>query len=116
MDKLPDTDWSFLTGKRVDQICIGLYQIQLNLSDSVSVSIEGRFAHKGLHGTSNEEAMPKKACTLISLLGSTVERAGAEDERTLIIEFSNEEILKIFVAGAPYESFSVTAPGKTITA
>lgn len=108
-------DFSFLHGKQVDQICIGRYQLQIHLSEGCSVSIEGGFHHKG-HTPARREELASKGATLVSLLGKTVERVVVNGEMSATIQFSNSEVLTIFVEGGPYESLGVTARGITVVA
>ena len=110
-------DLSFLRGKRVDQICIGLYQLQIRLSEEVCISIERDFQHKNKgQATGQREELSSRGATLISLLGKTVERVVMENEKSVTIQFSNSELLTIFVEGGAYESLTVTAPGINIVA
>jgi hypothetical protein len=110
-------DFSFLRGKEVIQICFGLYQIQMHLFENVSICWEHRFDHKGRGAISADmtESLTRDT-TLLSLLGQTVERVVTSTHNALILQFSNNEALTIFVSGGPYESVSITAPGKHIIA
>jgi len=114
---LQTEDLSFLHGKQVDQVCIGLYQLQIRLSENVCISLEGNFHHKG-HGSSSANMMEisTKGSTLLSLLGKTVERVMAGAGNALTLQFSDNEVLTIFIRGASYESLMITAPGKNIVA
>ena|SRR5260221_14324900 len=110
-------DFSFLRGREVQQICFGLYQIQMHLFENISIAWEHDFDHGG-HGTSSAKLKENSTrdTTLLSLLGETVERVVTSTNNALILQFSNNEVLTIFVSGGPYESISITAPGKHIIA
>jgi hypothetical protein len=110
-------DFSFLRGKEVIQICFGLYQIQLRLHEKVCISWTHSFDHTG-RGISSADMteLSTRDTTLLSLLGQTVERVVTSTDNALILQFSNNEVLTIFVGGGPYEAISITAPGKHIIA
>jgi len=110
-------EFSFLRGKEVIQICFGLYQIQLRLHEKICISWTHHFDHRG-RGTISADMTenPTRDTTLLSLLGQTVERVVTSTDNALILQFSNNEILTIFVSGGPYDSVSITAPGKNIYA
>lgn len=110
-------DLSFLRGKEVNQICFGLYQIQIHLLHDICVSWTYHFDHKGRGAISADMTEnPSRDTTLLSLLGLTVERVVADSDNALTLQFSNNEVLTIFVSGGLYESVSITAPGITIVA
>src|SRR4051794_39172747 len=110
-------DFSFLRGKEVIQICFGLYEIQLRLVENINVCWENRFDHNGRGAVSADMTEnTTRDTTLLSLLGQTVERVVTSTRDALILQFSNNEVLTIFVSGGPYESVSITAPGKHIIA
>lgn len=112
---LQSTDWSFLIGTVVEQICIGSYQVQVHLSKDVHISIEYDFVHARNGGVLNETpGLSCKAASLVSLLGKNVERVNPEDEEALSIEFSEGETLRLLVNTDPYESFHITIVNDTI--
>lgn len=114
---LQSTDWSFLMGREVEQIAIGLYQVQVHLSDDISISIGNDFVHE-----QNDALRPGttsfhlKAASLANLLGHRVESIKAKAEESLALGFDDGQKLVILVGpdGEPYESFTVSRPGETI--
>lgn len=112
---LQSTDWSFLVGNIVEQICIGSFQVQVHLSNDVHISIEYDFIHiRDDRILSETSGLSGKATSLVSLLGKNVERVNPEGEEALSIEFSEGETLKVLVSIDPYESFHVTVVRDTI--
>lgn len=107
-----DIDWNFLLGAKVEQIAIGEYNIQIRFFKDVSISTQGAFDHL-VDGKllSDAPELPKRAITLISLLGSKVENVTVENDRTLAVTFSNREAVKIYDSFERYESFTVNYPG-----
>jgi hypothetical protein len=113
--RIQDRDWSLLRAKQLTQICIGLHDLQLHFTDDVSLSIESSIEHRNPDKQPDAgRDLPQQATTLISLLGATVERVIAEEGVALVIQFSNAEMLRVFVRNDGYESFNLTAPGTTI--
>jgi len=113
MNGIPsDADWSFLVGKELLQVCIGLHQVALRFDCEVAVNIECNFEHlRPATHKHSQTALSTHATTLVSLLGSRIESATSEGTKTLALSFTNAEILKIHDDSASYESFQVLAPG-----
>ena len=111
-----DIDWSFLVGAKVEQVAIGEYDLQIRFFKNICISTQSRFDHlvdgKCLSTSSN---FPKRATTLVSLLGKVVEKVSVEeDKKALILSLSNQEVIKVYDDNQHYESFTVTYPGNTI--
>ncbi|MBP7745225.1 MAG: hypothetical protein KA383_03775 [Phycisphaerae bacterium] len=107
-----DADWSFLVGKELLQVCIGLHQVALRFDGEVAVNIECDFEHlRPAMDKHSQAALSTQATTLVSLLGSRIERATSEANQTLALSFTNAEVLKVHDDSASYESFQVLAPG-----
>ncbi len=109
-----DADFSFMVGKVVEQLCIGLYQVQLHLRGDVSISIGLAFEHsRGEEVLSAAEANVVKqigppAATMTSLLGSSVAAVTNEGGKALLISFSNGETVRLRDLTHMYESFQIT--------
>ena len=113
---VPDSsEWSFLVGREVIQVCIGLHQVSLRFDGQVSMNIECDFDHAPVADTLRPgSGLPHKAAGLVSLLGSTVTSALSKSGKILEIRFTNKEVLRIYDSNAIYESFQVTTPDKEI--
>jgi hypothetical protein len=107
-----DIDWSFLTGKPLEQVAIGIADVQLHFFKDVTVSIQSDFDHfsKGKRLSAAPE-LSKKATTLVSLLGSSINAVTTEARKTLILVFSNGDMLRVYDSSDHYESFNITYPG-----
>jgi len=109
-------DWSFFLGRKLTQLCIGEYDIQLHFQENVTISIQGEdpaeaFRHKAaLSSTSAVRGMPGGAVTLVSLLGASVQKVVAESNLVLALYFSNNEDLRIFDSSDSCESFTINGP------
>ena|SRR6266480_5741145 len=103
-----DLDLSFLHGKELLQVCIGMHQVILNLEDQVTISVESEYAHRAKNG----EAIRYKDCRLsasmlCSLLGFSIITASGKPDGTLTLRFSNEELLEIFDDSKEFESYQI---------
>ncbi len=113
---VPDSaEWSFLVGREVLQVCIGLHQVSLRFDGQVSMNIECDFDHTPVADTLHSRSgLPQKAAGLVSLPGSKVISATSKDGKILEIRFANKETLKLYDSNELYESFQVTTSEKEI--
>jgi hypothetical protein len=89
----------------------------MHLQENVSIYWTHHFDHKGRGASSADMTETStRDTTLLSLLGQTVERVVTGTDNALTLQFSNNEVLTIFVSGGPYESIEITAPGTCIVA
>jgi len=113
---LPDgEEWILLVGKELLQVCIGSHQISLRFSGDISVNIECDFDHLPSAANGRRQlGLAVQAKSLVSLLGTQIVKAVSENDKTLLLSFTNDEYLKIYDSNATYESFHVLAPDKEI--
>jgi hypothetical protein len=113
---VPDSgEWSFLVGREVLQVCIGLHQVSLRFDGQVSMNLECKFDHRRATDTLQlPSAFPQKAAGLVSLLGSKVTKAISKAAKILEIRFANKETLKLYDSNEIYESFQVITPDREI--
>jgi hypothetical protein len=116
-----EEDWSFFLGKEVEQLCIGPYDVQLGFNGNIRISIQGDepvekcFDHiTALQSLSPVKGLPGKAASLVSLIGTSVQRVIVEDPVTLAMFFSNADELRIFDCSRSYESFTIDGPNGLI--
>lgn len=100
-----DTDLSFLLNAEVIQFCFGLYQKQVHLSGSISLSSESTLYFGARAATADD---------LVSLLGRTITAAGVQPDGSVLLTFSSGGTLLLVDGNASGESFDITAPGVTI--
>ena len=103
-----DADLTFLLKKSLEQICFGSYQIALNFSEGVSVSVEARLILVTAENAVSEFGQPySKADGLLELLGTEVVNVQAESNGNLSLEFSNKSTLKVLNENSAYESYQI---------
>jgi hypothetical protein len=107
------SDYSILVGDRLDQLCIGLYQVQFRFAKGTCLSVESDFRHTPAGQASKaEEILAPKAASLVSLLGTTVVSIGNDVAKSLVMRFSNGEGVEVYFREDGYESLSLAAPGR----
>jgi Family of unknown function (DUF6188) len=112
-----DVDLSFLTGREVIQICVGVYQVQFGFDEDVRISVQGQFNY--FDGDADwiwrpEPGASEVAARTVTLLGSTIESFHGHEDGTLKLTFSTGQRLTILDNSKEYESYDITRPGHTI--
>ena len=112
-----EIDLSFLTGRELGQLAIGVYQIQFGFDEDVRISVESEFRY--FDGQAEWTWRPKPnsssiAARAVALLGATIESFESNVDGTLILAFSNHHRLTILDSFKDYESYDITRPGQTI--
>ncbi len=110
----PSIDLSFLNGREVIQVAIGLFQVQFAFDEDVRISVEGVFSY--FDGATELSWKPDPICAEIAsrttaLLGATIKTFEAHEDGTLKLIFSNGQSLTIPDSSKEYESYSITRPG-----
>ena len=102
-------------GKTLEQVCFSKFQFELFFSQSIQVRIEGQ----PWYSVSGEnfllgDANLSPVLMIIGALQTSVVEASTEKENNLSLTFENG--YKFFVyADDQYESYHITADGKTVT-
>lgn len=112
-----ETDLSFLTGRELIQLAIGVYQVQFGFDEDVRISVESEFRY--FDGQAEwiwrpEPGSSSIAARVVALLGATIESFGSNIDGTLTLAFSNQHRLTILDSSKEYESYDITRPGHTI--
>jgi hypothetical protein len=112
-----EIDLSFLTGRELIQLAIGVYQIQFGFDEEVRISVEGEFRY--FDGQAEWTWRPERdsssiAARAVALLGATIESFGSNVDGTLTLAFSNYHRLTIVDSSEEYGSYDITRPGQTI--
>jgi hypothetical protein len=110
-------DLSFLNGREVIQVAIGIYQIIFGFDEDVRISVESQFTY--FDGSDEwvwkpEPGAAQIAARTVSLLGATIESFEGQANGTLTLTFSNGQRLTILDSSKEYESYDITRPGQTI--
>ena len=107
-------DWSFLIGKRLDQLCIGSFDVQLRFSDGISISIQAddrpvrpMWQKSGFETIPCSQRVPEMAASLASLVGQNTVNAVSENAASFALYFDNGEVLRIFDSSDSFESFTI---------
>ncbi|MDH5459217.1 MAG: DUF6188 family protein [Nitrospinota bacterium] len=105
------TDLSFLIERQLEQVAIGLHQVQLNFDQDVSISLECKFDHTS-NGKSliTSENLPSSASSLLQLIGSKLIRVENHGNGDIEITFSDQNIVKIFDSNKSFESYQISSP------
>ena len=112
-----DIDLSFLKGRQVEQVAIGIYQIIFGFDEDVKISVESQFNY--FDGQRElvwkpEPSASQIAAQTLTLLGATIEKFEGHANGTLELVFSNGCRLTILDSSSEYESYDITRPGQTI--
>jgi hypothetical protein len=110
-------DLSFLAGRQVVQVTIGVYQVQFSFDEDVIISVQSQFVY--FDGQQEwiwkpEPGAAHAAARTVSLLAATVQSVEGQEKGSLFLLFSNGHRLSIFDSSKEYESYDITRPGQTI--
>ena len=113
-----ELDLSFLAGRELIQLAIGVYQVQFGFDEDVRISVESEFRY--FDGQAEwiwrpEPRASSIAARAVALLGATIESFGSNIDGTLTLAFSNQHRLTILDSSKEYESYDISRPGQTIT-
>ena len=112
-----EIDLSFLNGRELIQIAIGLYHISFRFDEDVAISVEEEFRYfdgQTERVWESEAGAAQIATRTVSLLGATIQNFEGREDGTLILTFSNGHRLTIPDSSKEYESYAITLPGRTI--
>jgi len=112
-----EIDLSFLTGRELIQLAIGVYQVQFGFDEDVRISVESEFRY--FDGQAEwiwrlEPGSSSIAARAVALLGATIESFGSNIDGTLTLAFSNQHRLTMLDSSKEYESYDITRPGQNI--
>jgi Family of unknown function (DUF6188) len=105
-------DLTFLIGREVSQVAIGVYQVQFHFDQDVCISVESSFTYSD----SQQEWTWRQGLVLIAahttaLLSAEIKSFDAQEDGTISIVFFNGHRLTIFDSSENYESYTITRPG-----
>jgi hypothetical protein len=109
-----DVDLSFIMGRELNQVAIGLYQVQFHFDDTVTVSVEDSFTYERLDRKDSWKAGQLNVAGLTAeLVGSVVKDVRANGSE-LELTFANGHRLLIWAEPSPYESYQISYRGGLI--
>jgi hypothetical protein len=121
----PDVDLSFFVGRELNQVAVGLANVQFNFDGPVlsagvqsllSLSVQSQVEHssKGIvKEWDGGENMPLSAASLLGLIGSSVVAVQGDPDGTLTLEFSNGDVVRVFDTEG-YEAYQICNEGVSI--
>jgi hypothetical protein len=112
-----EIDLSFLNGRELVQVAVGLYHTIFKFDEDVAISVEAEFRY--FDGQTEWIWRPEPgssliAARLVALLGATIESFESNADGTLALTFSNGHRLTLADSSREYESYQITRPGETI--
>lgn len=109
-------DLGFLFNRKVEQICVGLYDVQVNINGGISIAIYGNYEHVLSNNvlTSKDDMLPEAASSLLKLLGQKIVGEKRDGSKVLKLEFSNDSTLIIYDDDERYESYTIDGPDVSI--
>jgi|SRR5580658_4759082 hypothetical protein len=110
-------DLSFLAGRELNRLAIGVYQVQFGFDEDVGISVESEF--RCFDGQAEwiwrpEPGSASIAARAVALRGATIEFFGSDIAGTLTLAFSNQQRLTMLDSSKEYESYDITRPRQTM--
>jgi Family of unknown function (DUF6188) len=112
-----DTDLSFLNGRELTHVTIGVHQVIFGFDEDVAIAIEGEFSYFNGQDAliwKPDPGSPHIAACTVALLGATIKGFESHENGTLALTFSNGHRLTIPDSSKEFESYQITRPGVTI--
>ena len=112
----PGLDLSFCIGHSLDQIAIGKFDVQFKFGSGVTLALqsEGELVQSGAVVATWTELAGWSSLAFFPLLNQTVARARVFDERTIELQFSEGQVLRLFDNSDQFESMQIFGPGKEL--
>jgi hypothetical protein len=108
-------DLSFLRGREVIQIAIGVHQVIFAFDGDIGISLESEFctARDSAGSSTWRGGEPRSACPALSPLGAVIVDVNGREDETLILVFSDKKRPTIYDS-REFESYTISRPGETI--
>jgi hypothetical protein len=98
----------FLIDQEVVQVCYGLHQVVLHLTNDVSIMLECEFRYEfAQHSAAGRAGAPMTASALLELIGLKITSAATTGDGTLRLAFSNSSTLFLFDSNESFESYAL---------
>ena len=116
MNGLPkNKDLTFLLGKELIQVCVGLHQKIIRFDGETSITLECEYK---VLNVEVDEGEVSTSCSgtakLLKILGSRITGVTNEGSGELSIAFSNGSVLVVYDSNSEYESYQLSDPTQTI--
>ena len=87
----------------------------LRFSGDVAVSVEGRFRRQAIRQVPKDfESLPAAAAVMLELIGLSTTSVRGQDDGTLVIEFSNGDVVEIYDSNESFESYQIEGGDEVI--
>lgn len=117
MNGLPkDTDLTFLNGRMLLQLSVGLHELIFNFDGFVTISIEASLGLTPINGIEQIIDYPENIQTIIPLLHTSVIDSQRDDHGGLFLLFDNNSCLHLHNDSQGFESFMIVHKDTTIVA
>ncbi len=109
MNKLPlDFDGKFFVGKTLEYVSFAEYSVYFSFEKKITVTVESSLQHLfQLSGEEEKQSIPLTESSLMQLVGHAVTKVLAGADGTLVLEFDNGHLLRVFDDLPNYESYSI---------
>jgi hypothetical protein len=106
----------FLAGKRLEQLAVGLHELQFNFEKEVSIVIQSKvIVHRQNHPTVEINAdVPEQTRGLTFLLGRSITEFEAGDQKDLTLSFDDGSDIIIVGSNGLYEAYVIWNKGDYI--
>lgn len=106
-----DFDGSFLVGRSLLQVCIGLHEVIFRFDEDVDITVESEF-RVAVGGEGQVfESPPEGGAASLALLQQVVSEARGTKDGTLTLVFPSG-VLELYDTSANYESYQVRGHGE----
>jgi hypothetical protein len=111
MNGLPKNfDFDALRGRTLDMVAFGRYKVNLHLSGSCLIGVEGTVSVN----TGEALRLPDSLAALYPLIDTSIAKAFSESAGTLSLAFESGDVLNIHDSSARFESYSVQLDGREV--
>jgi hypothetical protein len=98
-------DLSFLKGREVIQVAIGIHQVTFAFDEGVTISVEGQFEYVSVSGSVEwQPGASHLACNAVGLLSSKVQTVNSQADGMIELCFSNGNRLVLRDVNRNHES------------
>jgi hypothetical protein len=110
-----DTDLTFLHGKELESVSIGLHDVILHFDERVKITVTSECKYQTKTGeTISIENYPASASLICKLINHSIVDAQGEENGTLSLKFSNGDTLIIYDDSEQYEAYQIQNGDKLI--
>ncbi len=112
-----ENDLKALSGRTAEMVCFAANCVYIHLSNNALLSIEGTFRLQTEEGDSDtgEASFPLSGSKLMRIVGQKTDHVQSLSDGTLILYFTNGDILTVSGDNGPYEAYHIRYGDREIT-